>query len=167
MANFVRPDTTWLDLADGQRILIKRELTAGEDRARMARMSEQVDGKGLQLKSLDVGPATMVAYLLDWTLTDDDGQRVEIRGLSPDDLARTLDSLTPARFKEILKTIEAYEADQQGAFNPFSRERILSDLNICRAMGWSWDQLSGIPRQVYDVLVAELQKEADLKGADV
>lgn len=167
MANFVRPDTKWLELADGQRILIKRELTAGEDRARMARMSEQIEGQGLRLKSLDVGPATMVAYLLDWTLTDDEGQRVEIRGLSPDDLARTLDSLTPTRFKEILKTIEAYEQVQQGTFDPFSRERIVSDLNICRSMNWSWDQLMAIPRQVYDVLVAELQKEADLKAAEV
>jgi hypothetical protein len=36
----------------------------------------------------------------------------------------------------------------------------VSDLNICRAMHWTYDELLTLPADVYDVLVAELIKDA-------
>jgi hypothetical protein len=37
----------------------------------------------------------------------------------------------------------------------------VSDLNICRAMHWTYDDLLALPADVYDVLVAQLITEAD------
>ena len=37
----------------------------------------------------------------------------------------------------------------------------MSDLNICRAMHWTYDELFQLPAEVYEILVAELVKEAE------
>jgi hypothetical protein len=37
----------------------------------------------------------------------------------------------------------------------------VSDLNICRAMGWTYDDLLALPAEVYDVLVEELNQAAE------
>ena len=39
----------------------------------------------------------------------------------------------------------------------------MSDLYICRTMGWSYDEVLDLPVEVYTVLVEELSKEAAKK----
>jgi hypothetical protein len=39
----------------------------------------------------------------------------------------------------------------------------VSDLYVCRTMGWSYDELLALPVDVYEVLVVELAKEAAKK----
>jgi hypothetical protein len=104
-SRFTRPDVTVLKLANGDTLTVKRRLTAGEQRAMFARMYQTVNGS-TRVNTLQVGIATCLAYLVDWSLTDDDGQPVAIRGLPPEDLAAILDSLTPEDFKEISKAID-------------------------------------------------------------
>jgi hypothetical protein len=113
-SRFARPDVTVLKLANGDTLTVKRRLTAGEQRAMFARMYHSVNGS-LKVNTLQVGAATCLAYLLDWTLTDDDGQLVEIRGMAPDDLAVVLDSLTPEDFKEISQAIDAHSTAMEDA----------------------------------------------------
>lgn len=112
---FVRPETTRLTISDGDTLTVRTQLSAGEQRARFARMSQPGPSGQLQLNRLQVGLATILAYLLDWSLSGEDGQRVEIRHVSADELAATLDSLDPDSFAEILKAIETHEATQQSA----------------------------------------------------
>ena len=40
------------------------------------------------------------------------------------------------------------------------RARTLSDLYVCKLMGWTYDELLDLPVDVYDVLIDTLQQEA-------
>jgi hypothetical protein len=114
MSRFVRPDTETLTLANGDRVVVKKALTAGEQRAAFARMllrqpdgTYVVDADGRLVRDPTLyGINIITAFLLDWTLTDDDGAVVQIRGLSVDELARTVDSLDPPSFNEIRDAID-------------------------------------------------------------
>lgn len=37
----------------------------------------------------------------------------------------------------------------------------MSNLNICRALHWTYDEVLGLPLDVYEVLVEELNREAE------
>jgi hypothetical protein len=116
-SRFGSPEVTVLKLANGDTLTVKRRLTAGEQRAMFARMYHTVNGS-LKVNQMQVSVATCLAYLLDWNLTDDDGQPVPIRGLPPDELGLILDSLTPEDFKEIAEAID----DHTEAMEAFRRE---------------------------------------------
>jgi len=113
-SRFTRSDVTVLKLANGDTLSVRRRLTAGEQRAMFARMYHTVNGS-LKVNTLQVRMATCVAYLLDWNLTDDDGQLVEIRGMAPDDLAVVLDSLTPEDFMEVSTAIDTHSEAMDAA----------------------------------------------------
>ena len=105
---FVRPDTVRLNLSEGQWILVRQRLNIGEQRAAQAR-TYTVDANGQwKLDPQHIDQALVVAYLLDWSLTDDDGKPVVIRGLAADALAMLLDNLAPERFGELRDAITAH-----------------------------------------------------------
>lgn len=107
MSRFVRPETTVLTISDGDTLVVKKRLNAGENRRLWAGMMR--DGDSLRVQPLKTGMSTVVAYLLDWSLKDDDGKLVKITGLGPDALELVLESLDPDDFTEILRAIEAHE----------------------------------------------------------
>lgn len=109
-SRFVRPDTAVLKISHGDTLTVKRRLNAGEQRARFARMSLAGVNGALNVNRLQVGLATITAYLLDWSLTDEENRPVVIRDLSEADLATRLDLLDPDSFNEIREAIEAHEA---------------------------------------------------------
>lgn len=37
----------------------------------------------------------------------------------------------------------------------------MSDLRICRVTRWTWDYVQELPQNVYEVLVEELNREAE------
>jgi hypothetical protein len=113
-SRFVRSDVATLSLSNGDTLTVRRRLNTGETHARLARMSEQVDGQ-LRVKILDVPMATVCAYLLDWTFTDDSGAHIPIRGLSPAELETTINNLDPDDFKEVREAIDAHHAAVQEA----------------------------------------------------
>jgi len=96
-------------LANGDQLVVRARLTAGETRAQFARMFTTAPDGTLRRNPLVSGHAVVVAYLLDWNLRDDSGNIVAIRDLSPDDLGAVIDSLDFASFEEIKTAIEAHE----------------------------------------------------------
>lgn len=106
---FISPNRVTLPLSEGHTITVRKRLNTGEYRQRMVRMSTAVSDGELQVNRLEVGLATITAFLLDWTLTGPDGKLVEIRGLSPNDLAAVLDNLDFSRFAEIREAIDKHE----------------------------------------------------------
>ena len=110
MSRFVRPETRTLVLANGDRLTVRKRLTAGETRAQYARMYSRGEGRDALLLS---GMGLIVAYLLDWDFRDDDDRPVVIRDLSPDELATVIDSLDLKSFHEIKTAIEAHEKEMQ------------------------------------------------------
>jgi hypothetical protein len=107
---FVSPDTTKIPLSDGDWIVVRRRLTAGEQRAAFARRYVASLGGGLRLDPLQTGVAQVVAYLLDWSLLGLDGNPVVIRGESPEVVEAALNALDPDDFIEIKEAIEKHEA---------------------------------------------------------
>jgi hypothetical protein len=61
-----------------------------------------------------MGRATVLAYLVDWTLTDE-GEPVPIRGLSVDELGAVVDNLEGPDFREVREAIEAHERRESEA----------------------------------------------------
>jgi hypothetical protein len=115
MSRFVRPDTTVLALTAGDTITVKMRLNAGERRDLYARLyTPGLDGK-LHVNQLQTGLTVMTAYLVDWSLRDDDGAKVEIRGLSIKDLEAVLNSLDSDSFGEIKRAIETHEEGMEAA----------------------------------------------------
>lgn len=55
-------------------------------------------------------PAVVMAYLVDWTLRDDEGTRVVIAGVSAETLANAIDALDEDRFDEIYTVMAAHVA---------------------------------------------------------
>jgi hypothetical protein len=109
---FVRPERVTLPLSDGDTITIRRRLDNGERRAMFARMY-QAGVTPLKVDPMKTGLGMIVGYLLDWTLVDEDGQKVIIADLSADELAVVLDHLESPDFTEIKEAIERHvEADE-------------------------------------------------------
>ncbi len=100
MSRFLRPDTDTLTLANGDRLIVRRRLTAGEGRVY----------RGQRAIQTLIQAALVMAYLVDWTLAGDDGAVVPIRGISQSDLLNVLDSLEDESFDEIHAAIEAHVA---------------------------------------------------------
>ena len=109
-SRFVRPETTILSLSNGDTLTVKRELTAGDTRARNKRSSFIDEAGEVKLDRWLHGVATITAYLLDWSFTDDHGRPVPIRGLDAVSLEAVLDGLDTDSYVEILRAIETHEA---------------------------------------------------------
>lgn len=109
MSRFVRPETAILNISDGDTLVVKKRLNAGERRQMFASMAE-ADGQGdVKLNRFKVGIATILAFLIDWSIRDDDGRPVVIRDKGADEVANILDALNPESFAEILQAIEGHE----------------------------------------------------------
>src|SRR4029453_12706166 len=103
------PETKTLTLANGDMLIVRARLTAGETRAQFARMfTTDADGT-LRRNPLASGMATIVGFFLGWNLSDENGELVAIRDLSPDDLVSVIDSLDMASFNEIRNAIDQHE----------------------------------------------------------
>lgn len=104
---FVRPERVTLPISDGDTITIRKRLDNGERRAMFARMY-QAGVTPLKVDPMKTGLGMIVAYLVDWTLVDEDGRPVPIADLSADDLAVVIDHLESADFTEIKEAIERH-----------------------------------------------------------
>src|SRR5262245_51273878 len=114
-SRFVRPDSVVIPISDGDTITVKRRLDHGEEHEKHARLYyvEPEEGR-LRVDPLRVPMAPETAYLLDWSIGDEQG-KVEIRGLAPEALERVLDKLDPEAFAEIGRAIAQHEGAQAEA----------------------------------------------------
>jgi hypothetical protein len=108
-SRFVRPETVKLDLSNGDWVLIRKRLSAGEQRDAFNRAYVQGANGEFVVHPGRIGLSMLSAYLLDWSLTDGDGQQVVIRGESVDVVEATLNSLDPDDFTELRQAVEQHE----------------------------------------------------------
>lgn len=104
---FVKPDTVRLSISEGDWLEVKKRLTAGEYRERLAREYVQGDDNRLRADLRQSGIALIVAYVVEWSLTDD-GRAVPFT----EDALRAVDIDT---FREILHAVEAHDAADEAA----------------------------------------------------
>lgn len=105
MARILRPETARVPLSDGDWLIVKKRLTAGETRE-MYRGGITSTGR---IDHLNMPYSRALAYLVDWSVTDPDGKPVIIRDKSRDEVASALDALDPDFYGEIMRAIEAHE----------------------------------------------------------
>jgi hypothetical protein len=106
----VMPQTVILPLAYGWTVTVRDELTHGEFNDMRSRIyAESKDGT-LTPKAETFFDGLVIAYLVDWTLTDAQGQRIEIRGLKPDALQDAFRNLRQFAAVEVQRAIEAHHA---------------------------------------------------------
>jgi len=108
----VRPNTITLPLSEGDWILVKERLNAGEQRKLVeASRFDTPDADGLyQIDPTRAGLALILAYLIDWSFTGFDGAPMAIKGLTAEELQRTVDNLEPPDYSEIRNAINAHTA---------------------------------------------------------
>jgi hypothetical protein len=115
MIRFLRPDLTTLPLSDGETIRVRNRLSAGEQRVYFARKYLiNAEGKAT-VNVFQHGLALVTAFLVDWSARDDSGAKIEITGISVDDLTAILDRLDPDSYQEILDAIQAHVERQDAA----------------------------------------------------
>jgi len=105
MSRFLSPAEVRLPISDGDYLIIKNRLNAGETLEMYAAM-RGVDGNADQTK---IRYAVIQAYLLDWSITDDAGHIVSIRDQPPEMVAGALTNLEYPDFDEIFKAIQAHD----------------------------------------------------------
>jgi hypothetical protein len=104
----VMPRTVTLPLAYGWSVTVWDELTHGQFNDMRSRIySESADGT-LQRNVERFFDGLAVAYLVDWTLTDAQGQPIDIRGLTPDALQDAFRNLRQFAALEVQRAIEAH-----------------------------------------------------------
>jgi hypothetical protein len=102
-----------LELSGGDWLLVRKHLTAGEERdaqARVIRASSFKAGAQPELDLEHIGIAQAVAYLIDWSITDADDRPIPIRDQAYPFVAAALRGQTPESLREILDAIQAHDA---------------------------------------------------------
>src|SRR4029453_14560283 len=93
-----------LELSGGDWLLVRKHLTAGEERDAQARVIKAGTFKHGEKPELDLeqlGIAQAAGYLLDWSITDADEKPIRIRDQSYAFVAAALRNQTPESLREI------------------------------------------------------------------
>ena len=112
MARVIRPETETLPLQSGETLIVRRRLNSGERRAMLAAMRDPETGRMDGLRS---GQATLLAYLLDWTVKDEQsGEALVIREQngapkSRQEIIAILNSLDHDDVKEMETVVDAWD----------------------------------------------------------
>jgi len=115
VSDVVIPRETTLPLTNGRSVTVWAELNHGQYIAMLSRMYTESKDGALKRDVLKTTDATVIAYLIDWTLTDPQGARIPVRGLPPDDVQDALNNLRQATALEVKRAIEAHHASVEAA----------------------------------------------------
>nr|ABN71534.1 hypothetical protein [uncultured bacterium] len=102
-----------LELTGGDWLLVRKHLTAGEERhahAKVIKAGTMRSGEKPELDLEHLGIAQAVSYLLDWSITDADDKPIKIRDAAYDFVFAALRNQTPESLREILDAIQAHDA---------------------------------------------------------
>jgi hypothetical protein len=107
-SRFVRPQSVTLPISHGDTITVKRRLTHGEHTDINTRLTMNVDGLA-RMNPAMLPYSRAIAYLLDWSITDDSGRRVDIVDKSPDEVLAILRAMESDDYDEIADAILKHE----------------------------------------------------------
>jgi hypothetical protein len=112
-----RPATDRLELTQGDYLLVKQDLTAGEYRELLRASTRPVTmttatgaTPTLELDPVAAGVALVVAYLLDWSFTDVDGKKIPIADQPPAVVKAALDYIDSDAYMEVQQAIQRHQA---------------------------------------------------------
>lgn len=108
---FITGNVRVLQLSDGATLIVKKRLSQGDRRAHLARLYVANAAGQMRMNPAMVGLSTVLAYLVDWTVTDDEGAPVHIKGLPSEEVIMLLDNLDQDYYLEVQRAIETHEAE--------------------------------------------------------
>ena len=126
-----KPATVRLDLSEGDHLLVKEDLTAGEYRELMRASARPVmvtqasaaAAPTMELDPVAAGVATVLAYLLDWSFCDADGRKIPVAD-QPRELVRAaLDNIDADAYMEVQKAIQEHQAARKAAIDAEKKTR--------------------------------------------
>jgi hypothetical protein len=104
----VMPRTVVLPIAYGWTVTAWEELTHKQYNELRRRVHAESPTGALRPDPTRFQDGLVVTYLVDWTLTDAQGARIEIRGLAPDAVLEVLGNLRQFAALEVSRAIEAH-----------------------------------------------------------
>jgi len=118
-----RPTTERLELTDGDYLLVKQDLTAGEYRELMRASAKPITvttvtggpAPTIELDPIAAGLAMVVAYLLDWSFTDADGRKLHIADQPPAVVRAALDAIDSDAYMEVMRAVQTHQAARAAA----------------------------------------------------
>jgi hypothetical protein len=112
-SRYRRQEEMRIDLTEGDWLLVRKHLTAGEEReahARVIKAGSFRQGEKPELDLEQLGIAQAVSYLIDWSITDADDKPIRIRNQPYAFVSAALKNQTPESLREILEAIQAHDA---------------------------------------------------------
>jgi len=117
-SRYRKPEEHRITLSDGDWLLVRKHLTAGDEReayARLLKAGSIAPGAQPQIDPEHLGIAQVAAYLLDWSITDADDQPIRVRDQPYEFIAAALKDQTPDSLKEIIAAIQDHETAMTAA----------------------------------------------------
>lgn len=116
---FVQPQSRVLSLESGDRLIVRKRLTTGEQRESYKRATDIIEDEDgtvrARMNPLMLGPVKCAAYLLDWHLVRDVEGTQSLRGLDLDARMAAVDGLDPDCYMAIKTAIDAHEREMTAA----------------------------------------------------
>jgi len=117
-----RPATERLELSQGDFLIVKQDLTAGEYRAFLRAATKPIGlaaggTPAMELDPIAAGEAMVLAYLLDWSFQDADGRPLVIADQPPAVVRAALDHLDSASYMEVQRAIQAHQTARETALD--------------------------------------------------
>lgn len=113
MSRFMKPATVVLRISENETLVVKKRLSRGEQ-AEMFALMRAPGHLGLQADAMRVSLERVLAYLVDWSITDN-GKPVPYRDIDRQGRIDTLNSMTPEGFIEIRDAIDHHIATEDEA----------------------------------------------------
>jgi len=116
-----RPATERLEISEGDYLLVKQDLTAGEYRDLMRASSRPMTLSAgdstprMELDPVAAGLAMVMAYLLDWSFTDADGRKLVIADAPPAVVKAALDNINSDAYMEVQRAIQDHQSARAAA----------------------------------------------------
>jgi hypothetical protein len=111
MQRYRKQEQHRIELSDGDWLLVRKHLTAGEERSAQANVVKTMKaGESPEIDYERLGFAQVASYLLDWSLKDENDKPIVIRDQPVDFIIAALKNQMPESSKEILDAIQAHDA---------------------------------------------------------
>jgi len=106
-----RPETVTLNISQGDWLVVKKHLTAGEQRRMFGRLLLPAKAGEQPLINPDmIGLTTVLEYLLDWSLQDADGKPIVVRDQSLDVVLAAVRNIDADAYVEVQRAIETHDS---------------------------------------------------------
>ena len=124
-----RPDTDRLEISEGDYLIVKRDLTAGEFREMIRRSTRPMvvtaagAAPAMELDPTAAGVAVVIAYLIDWSFADVDGRKLAIADQPANVVRAALDSIDASAYLEVQRAIQEHQRARAAALDEEKKTR--------------------------------------------